>query len=138
MMYSTIGSVFCHVALPRHTWSAVWRRPVGSPRTVVVSCEWSIGLALHCNCLSARLAGHDGAAYPHVLQTIMALASGGLETREPSCIGRPAMPFFIHEARIHWTRGSARTLIGREVGSGAVRYVAAPKSTSVGRHGPEL
>jgi hypothetical protein len=106
MMCSTVWSASCHVALPHHARSVVWRRLVGSPHNVAVSCEWSTRTKLHCSRMFARLTCHDGAAYPHVLQAIMAQVSGTLETREhsletcePSCIGRPAMPFFILEAR---------------------------------------
>jgi hypothetical protein len=105
MMYSSAWRVSYLVASPHHVWLAIWHRPVGPPRTVAVSHEWSIELALHCSPMSTRLIGHDGAACPHVLQVIMALAScalepheHALETREPNCIGRPAMPFFILES----------------------------------------
>jgi hypothetical protein len=113
MMSSAAWSTSCPVILPCDVLSAVWCHPIGPPRTIVVSHEWSTGPALHCSRLFARLAGHDGAACPHVLQAIMALASCTLETCkcvmetrecvlktcEPSCIGRPAMPFFIYESR---------------------------------------
>jgi hypothetical protein len=62
-----------------HVMSVVWRRPVGSPRIVAVSCKWSIGPALYCSHLSVCLAGHDGATCPHVLQDAMAQASSALE-----------------------------------------------------------
>jgi hypothetical protein len=56
------------VVRPRRPRSAVWHRAVGSLCTVVVSGEWSAVLALHCSHLSARLAGIDCSARPHVLQ----------------------------------------------------------------------
>jgi hypothetical protein len=81
-----------------------------SGRTVAVPYEWSTGSALHYS--------HIVAACPHVLQVlnvlpvrtsympIMALMSGALETYvcalgtyEPSCTSRPAMLFFMFEAR---------------------------------------
>jgi hypothetical protein len=59
----------------------------------------------------------------------MALVSGALKTREraleicePSCIGRPATPFFIHEA--HNPLETAG-------------YVVALKPSPAGRRGPE-
>jgi hypothetical protein len=55
--------------------------------------------------MSACLTGINGAASPHILQAMMAQVSGTLgtcertlETRVPSCIARPAKPFFILEA----------------------------------------
>jgi hypothetical protein len=106
MMSSAAWRVSCLIASPRHTRLAIWRHPVGSPRTLTVFHKWSIGPTLHYSLLSARLACHDGAAYPHVLQVIMSFTSSvleprehALETREPNCIGRSAMPFFILEAR---------------------------------------
>jgi hypothetical protein len=69
------------------------------------------------------------AAYPHVLQAIMARASDALETREHaletrelSCIARPAKPLFISEAH-----GQQRV----------VGHVAAPEPTPVVRRGLE-
>jgi hypothetical protein len=46
----------------------VWRRAVESLDTVAMPDEWYIVLVLHCSCMSARLAGIDCAARPHVLQ----------------------------------------------------------------------
>jgi hypothetical protein len=55
-----------------------------------------------CGRLSARLAGIIGAAYSHILHAMMARVTGisetcghTLETCKPSCIIRPAKPFFI-------------------------------------------
>jgi hypothetical protein len=98
MMSSAAWSMPYLVALSCCARSAVWRCPVGLPHNVAVSCEWSTGPALHCSRLSAHLAGHDGSVCLHVLHAIMAQALEALKTREPSCIGRPDMPFFIHEA----------------------------------------
>jgi hypothetical protein len=85
---------------------------------------------LYCSRLSTRLAGYDGVTYPHVLQAIMVQVSGTLETCEhtletcePNCIGRHAMPFFIYEAC---------DLLG------TVRHVVAPKPSLTWRQGPEL
>jgi hypothetical protein len=62
------------VTLPHHVWSAVWCHLVRSPYTVVVSCEWSTGLTLHCSHLSERLGCLDSVVRPHVLQAILAQA----------------------------------------------------------------
>jgi hypothetical protein len=48
----------CLVTLLCHARSMAWQHPVASP--------------VHCGRLSTRLAGPDGAAYPHVLQAIIA------------------------------------------------------------------
>jgi hypothetical protein len=82
MMSSAAWSALCLIALPHRARLAVWRHPVGLPHIVVVSCEWSTGSVLHCSRLSTRLARHDGVACPHVIQTIMALVSGALETHK--------------------------------------------------------
>jgi hypothetical protein len=82
MMSSAAWSAFCLIALPHRARLAVWRRPVGLPHIVAVSCEWSTGLVLHCSRLSTCLTGHDGAACPHVIQIIMALVSNALETHK--------------------------------------------------------
>jgi hypothetical protein len=101
----------------------------GRLTTVDVSCEWSTGSALHSSRLSTRLAGRDGAVYPHVLHAIMAqvldalkTCECALETCKPSCIGRPDMPFFIHEAR------DAFFTVG---------HVAASESSLAGMRGPK-
>jgi hypothetical protein len=44
----------------------------GRLSTVVVSHEWSIGPALHCNHLSAHLAGLNGTACLHVSLALIA------------------------------------------------------------------
>jgi hypothetical protein len=98
MMSSAACSVSYPILLSCHARSAVWCHPVESPHIVVVSCKWSIGPVLHCCRLSARLTGSDNATCSHVLQAILALASGALETYEPSYISRLAIPFFKHEA----------------------------------------
>jgi hypothetical protein len=56
--------------------------------------------------MSACLVGINSAAYLHVLHAMMLQVSGisemcgrTLETRKPSCIGRPVKPFFILKAR---------------------------------------
>jgi hypothetical protein len=129
MMSSTSSCASWPIALTHRTWSAVWHHLVGLLSTVTVSCEWSTGPVQHCSRLSVRLAGHDGATCPHVLQATMALVSNvmethkrALETCEPSQIGRLVMPFFIHEAR-----GPLGTT-GR---------VSVPEPSSTGRQGPE-
>jgi hypothetical protein len=95
MMSSAVWRASYLVLSPRRVRSAIWHHPIGSPHTVSLSREWSIGLTLQHSHLSTHLACHDGAACPHVLVIIMALASctlepreHTLETREVSCIGR--------------------------------------------------
>jgi hypothetical protein len=82
-----------------------------------------------------------------------------LETSEPSCLDRPAMFFFMLEARSpqgiagcvaalepsrhggrvrsRWPRGGSRALPSREAGSRAAGRVETPKPSHVGRRDPE-
>jgi hypothetical protein len=161
----------CLIALPRRARLATWLHPVASPDTIAVPCEWSTGPVLQCSFIVA--------ACLHVLQALnaqlarascrlmMALTLGvletcmhTLETREPSCIGRPTRPFSIYlrpvalwerrdawqrryshwsgdRVRSHRTRGSVGAHLCREVRSGAIGHVAVPEPTSAGRQGPE-
>jgi hypothetical protein len=48
-MMSSTAWVRLVYRLPHCTWSAVWHRVVASMRTVAVSDEWSISLALCCS-----------------------------------------------------------------------------------------
>jgi hypothetical protein len=99
--------------------------------------------------MSARLAGLNSATCPHILQAIMALASGALETHEPSYIGKPAMSFLYmrhaghRELQDAWqcripplqgggvwgrrTHGDDGALPSAEARSGASGRVAAPE-----------
>jgi hypothetical protein len=52
-----------------------WYRPIGSPHLCRRVHEWLAGTALRCSGLSARLAGYNNVACPHVLQALTALAS---------------------------------------------------------------
>jgi hypothetical protein len=96
MMSSLAWSASCPIILPCHTRSAVCCCHVGLGclTTIAVSCEWSIGLALHCSHMSAHLAGHNcsgACAFETCDRT--------LGTREPNYISRPVKPFFTLEAR---------------------------------------
>jgi hypothetical protein len=98
------------VILSRCPWSAVRRHAVGSPCTVVVPAEWSIGSTLNYSDIVAVCS--------HVLQALVAvpartsyrlmmvLKSGALktcaralQTDEPCRTGRPTRSFFMLEAR---------------------------------------
>jgi hypothetical protein len=101
---------------------------------------------------------------PARLAPMMALNSDALktcmcalETSEPSCLDRPAMFFFMLEARnpqgiagcvaalepsrhggrvrSRWSRGGSGALPSREAGSRAMVHVAAPEPSLAGRWG---
>jgi hypothetical protein len=79
--------------------------------------------------MSARLAGIDCAACPHVRQALsgaLEICAHALGTCVPICTGRTARFFFMLEAHLSW---KARF--------GAIGYVVALEPNSVGRRDPE-
>jgi hypothetical protein len=98
--------------------------------------------------MSTRLAGHDDAACPHVLPAIMTqvlvalrICMCVLETCESSCVGRSAMPLFIHEAcNPLGTAGDMATskpFPGRDTRSEAIGHMTTSKPIPTGKRGPE-
>jgi hypothetical protein len=118
--------------------SAIWHHAVGSPGTVTVLGDWSIGPVLHFS--------NTVAACLYVLQALnalpdrmtcrnmMALMSGAMETcahalgtYEPYCTGRPTKLFFMFEARDPQgtvARVVARSSPSKEARSGATGHAA--------------
>jgi hypothetical protein len=96
----------CLVVLPCHAQPAAWLRRVVSPGIVAVPCKWSAEPTPHWSHLSACLGSIDCTSCPLILQVMMALTSGALETCAralgicgSSYTGRSARLSFMLEVR---------------------------------------